>query len=221
MSRPKGSKNKKSDVTVIEPDQIEQDFEEQDEELRASAEESEFNEDVEEEDVKPPRGMTRVDQLDKPAATGEGAVLHAIREQTETLSRMMPPAKVHISKFKPISAFNPTGRKRTLKVIVYQNGYRCNPKTLHDREFDIINSGKIRPGQYLSKIVTVRIEKASSEEDQDKVFINYNNKTPDQRMMNKDHWNGFTDLLEKIVAESEARQVRVKQRRQRESAMYQ
>lgn len=165
-----------------------------------------FEEEMAEETVAPPPGMTPVAAL-----SGDATILQAIREQTEALTRAMPPAKVPFSRFKTRSAFNPTGARRKLKYVVYQNGYRCNPKTLTDEEFALINSGKIRPGQYLSKLVTVRIEQAASEEDQDKIHIGYHNKTPDQRMMLKEHWRGFGDLLRKIVAESETASARRRQ----------
>ena len=212
MGRPKGSKNKSTtaevDAQVFELDEVEET-----QELEAS-EEIEIDEDADDdvEDTRPPKGMTRVDQV------ADSSVLQAIREQTAALTAAMPPRKVPFARFKTRSKFNPDGKKRKLKFIVYQNGYRCNPKTLTDTEFALINSGKIRPGQYLSKIVTVRIQKSESAEDQDKIFLSYNNKTPDQKLMNKDHWNGFTDLLQKIVAEVETRQVRMQQRQQHASA---
>lgn len=218
MPRPKGSKNRPKAADVIEQDTVEQD-EAAEEILEASGDEYEEEVDeideVDEAPAKPPRGMTRVDNI------SDSTILDAIREQTAALTAAMPPRKVPFSRFKTRNKFNPSGRKRKLKFVIYQNGYRCNPKTLHDAEFEAINSGKIRPGQYLSKIVTVRVDKASSPEDEDKIYISYHNKTHDQRIMNKDHWNGFNDLLNKIVAESEARQLRVKQRRQREAASFQ
>ena len=221
MPRPKGSKNKatvaRESKEIMDPvaQDFEEQIEEQDEELLAGAEEIEpdVEDDEEEEQPRIAPGMTRV------ADTGNNTLLEAIREQTAALTASMPQRKVLFSQFKTRSPFNPTGRRRKLKFIVYQNGYRCNPKTLNDTEFNTINSGKIRPGQYLSKIVTVRVVKADSAEDDDKIFISYNNKTPDQRMMNKDHWNGFADLLNKIVAEGEARKLRLQKRRQSEASV--
>jgi hypothetical protein len=214
MPRPKGSKNKpKSEPTDFEIEQAESD----EEVLAASSEDEDVDDDMAEEDDRPPQGMTRVAEVNTSRVSGPNEFLEAFREQTAALVDMMPAKKVPFSRFKTRSPFNPTGRKRKLKVVLYQNGYRANPKTLTDTEFDIINSSKVRPGQYLSKIVTVRVDRAVSAEDQDKLYISYHNKTPDQRMMNKDHWNGFDDLLRKIVAESEARAVKIKARRQREA----
>ena len=236
MARPAGSKNKPkatAQVAKTTPktesdvqESLEQDFDEQDE-LLAGSLEIEPDEEIGVDDVSedtdgyetPKRapGMTRVADLTASPTNSTDALLQAFREQTAALTDMMPPKKVHLSKFKPVSSFNPSGRKRNLKYVVYQNGYRCNPKTLSDAEFDLINSGKIRPGLYLSKIVTVRVLKAENPEDTDKIFISYNNKTPDQKLMNKDHWNGFYDLLTKVVAEGEARRVRIKKRQQLEA----
>lgn len=225
MGRTKGSKNKttnKAKNEVVDDVDIEQvnteveDLEEQDEQ---DVEEDDVDdEDVD--DAEPTRqvapGMTRVADPETIKSSGS-ELLDAIREQTAALTASMPPRRVLFSKFKTRSPFNPTGRKRKMKFIVFQNGYRCNPKTLTDVEVDIINSGKIRSGQYIEKIVTVRIDKAASPEDSDKIFLSYNNKTPDQRMMVKDHWRNFSDLLQQIVAEGEAKTLRMKQRRQLEA----
>jgi hypothetical protein len=227
MGRPKGSKNattvakpvKAAKAKVVEevveqvdefdPSEIATD-EDVAEELEAAVDDGDDegygDPDVEDaEPVRPPPGMRR-------ASGSQGdAFLDAMREQTEALKEMMPTKKVGFAAFKPKSSFNPTGRKnRECKVIIYQNGYRIPVHVMTEKEIEL--APKLRPGAFIEKLVSIRREMGGNGED-DKVFISYNNKTVDQRMILKSHWRSLEELYEKCIAEGEARKARVKARR--------
>jgi soluble cytochrome b562 len=103
----------------------------------------------------------------------------AIVKATETVSGQI--RKVPYGQHKITSAFNPTGRRdRALKGRAYQNGFRLNVKQLTDAEIELLNSGKLRSGRYLDRMVTVRI--ATDVEGLQAIYIDYPCKTADQRM---------------------------------------
>lgn len=217
MARPKGSKNKKTveredDINdIVAPDPVvpvEDDEQEEGYVLSPGDEEDapevEYEDDNDPDDapVGPPPGMRTVSQI--------GALGPAINQQLdardsaliETLKSIMPLQQVPFARFKTRSSFNPSGKRRLMKRICYQNGYRCNVKTLFDEEISLIE--RLKPGRYIQNLVTVTLER-SGDSDEDKVHIHYSNRTPDQRMTFKNHVRSFVSLLRKCVNEAEAR----------------
>ncbi len=243
MGRPKGSKNKARTtprrtptappalpelVTPVNTDPVHDPHDDELDALEAATlgtelvdEGEEYDVDADEEQASsPPSGMTLAGaptpEATTPRQAAGDALLGAIQQQTDTLTRMMPPKKVLISQFEGPTAFNPTGkRRRKLKSVVFQNGYRVNVSTLHDREIALINSGRIKPGQYINKIVTIRREVGAGGEI-DKLFISYDNQTVDQRMTQMSYWKDFEELLTKCIAEAETRKTRLLARRRAE-----
>jgi hypothetical protein len=79
------------------------------------------------------------------------------------------------------TAFNPQGKKnRKVNYLVFQNGYRINPKIFTDEEIALVNSGGIKPGRYLNNVLRVVIQDADGVEPQ--LHFIYKNQTADQRM---------------------------------------
>lgn len=212
MSRPKGSKNKKTvekeiDIATV-PMEIEEDtvvahvsdededdpdhvMSPDDEEDAADLEFGDVDEGDDDEDDAPPPGMKALPVLE----ARDQAVIEAIKS-------LVPQQQVSFAKFTTKSSFNPTGKRRTMKRICYQNGYRCNVKTLFDEEIALIE--RLKPGRYINNLVTVTLER-NPDGGEDKVYIHYSNSTPDQRMNFKNYVRSFVSLLRKCVNESDAR----------------
>ena len=90
--------------------------------------------------------------------------------------------------YDPKSSYHPNKAKiPKLHRDFYQNGYRANPITLMDEEIHLLNR-ITHSGRYLNRVVEVRVDDSSAEE---VVHINYNNKGIEQRLQNKQLWNGL------------------------------
>ena len=117
--------------------------------------------------------------------------------------------------YDPKSSYHPNKAKTPkLKRDFYQNGYRANPITLLDEEIHLLNR-ITHSGRYLNRVVEVRVDDSSAEE---VVHINYINKGIEQRLQNKQLWNGLVDLLRKVVAVQEAEDLEDAELRERRSA---
>ena len=102
--------------------------------------------------------------------------------------------------YDPKSSYHPDKTKTPkLNRDFYQNGGRANPINLLDEEIRLLNR-ITHSGRYLNRVVEVRVDDSSAEET---VHINYNNKGIEQRLQNKQLWNGLVDLLRKVVAQQE------------------
>jgi hypothetical protein len=99
-------------------------------------------------------------------------------------------------------------KKPELKRMVYQNGYMLTREPLSAEEITLLN--KItHSGRYIERRVEVIVEEGSGD-----LRINYNNKSIDQRLDNKEHWNGFVDLLRKVVAAQDLENLEADERQQ-------
>ena len=151
----------------------------------------------------PPPGMVPLSSLEAFGRTIGEAI-------AKTQQRKQP-----FGLYDPKSAFHPNKAKTPkLHRDFYQNGYRASVGTLHDEEINLLNR-LTHSGRYLNRIVEVRIDDSSAEE---VVHINYNNKTIDQRLQNKQLWNGLVDLLRKVVAAQEAEDLEEAELRERRQA---
>jgi hypothetical protein len=191
--------------TVIDPEDINVVGDEADEDVEAmetaEAEETSYSDDGEEDydaeddaPTGPPPGMSVA------LSPRDQAVIDAIQRASGG------PPKVRYSQFRTRSSFNPKGRKREMGCIVYQNGYRLPIKMLNDVEISLLK--RLKPGVFINKIVRVRKDTGVGEEE-DKIYISDNNKTPDQRMTFRNHVQNFAHLVKQCVDEAEA----AKQRR--------
>ena len=119
------------------------------------------------------------------------------------------------------SPFNPSG-KRGRKIrpwtAVWQAGFRVSVKTLTDREIELL--AKMKPGRYIDGLVTVVVK---PNPDGSELFINYNNKTADQRMAlgSRVGAKGFEGMLEMMLAEKtqQDKDIKAVRRREIEEAM--
>jgi len=153
--------------------------------------------------------------LNIPAQVLADAIVTAT-ELTSGRARKVPFGKQQIR-----SPFNPTGkRNRKLKQRVYQTGIRVNVKTLTDEEIALLNSGKIQPGRYIDRLVTVTVR--DDQEGEPSLLIDYNCKTADQRMNlaaklgRGGGKEGFENMLRLIVKEIEENAASAKARRRQE-----
>jgi len=104
--------------------------------------------------------------------------------------------------WKPVTAFNPTGRK-DLKFTrdYFQNGARINIKTADVNEIGGLE--KLRAGKYIGGVVSVRVTEGDGPDDPDKVNIYYRNKTIEQRIANAQLWVGLIGLLAQCNTEAD------------------
>jgi len=153
------------------------------------------------------------------ATISPDALANAIVKATEFASGRV--RKVPYGQQRIRSPFNPTGnRHRTLNRRIYQNGFSLNIKLLHDAEIDLLNSGKIVPGRYLDKLITVRVE--DEEDGTSAMHFDYRNRTADQRMALGMRLGagggatGFESLLRLILKEIDQRKADEKTKRKLE-----
>jgi len=114
-----------------------------------------------------------------------------------------PIKKVPYSKREPRSPFaeGKTRKQRLkLKYNFYQNGYRVPPKSLFDREIELIN--QLTPGRYAGNLVTVKKIESGNEE-MDTIHIMYRNATFDQRLSINQEFKGLAGMMERCVKEAE------------------
>lgn len=113
-----------------------------------------------------------------------------------------PPRKLSVDEVDQKTAFNPTGkRNRKLPVnAVFQNGAQLFEHLSHDEEIKLI--GMLKPGRYISNIVSVEFKDHDGLRD---VHINYKCGTIGDRMMLKNYWRSFTELLKLCVEEASAK----------------
>lgn len=132
--------------------------------------------------------------------------------------------KIPYGQDKGATTFNPEGKRdRKIRHVIYQNGYRLFEHQLTDPEIDLLNSGKIKPGLYIDKLVhVVAVDMDDTEPDLGALHFNYRNKTADQRMAlgsklgGGGGTTGFERMLRLIVTEIEERAAQEKQRRKTE-----
>jgi len=88
--------------------------------------------------------------------------------------------------------------RSVLRRRVFQNGYpvQVTFTSPTNTEVDLLNQ-ITHSGRYLNGVVDVVLANEGAEE---VIHLSYNCATIDQRMENKSLWNGFDDLLAKIVA---------------------
>lgn len=95
--------------------------------------------------------------------------------------------------------FNPTGkRNRKLKRTMFQNGNRLNERVLSDQEIALLD--QLVPGRYIEGLITV-IEKDNGNNEKT-VYIQYKNKTVDQRQNLQTYASTFTAQLQRMVDEA-------------------
>ena len=82
-------------------------------------------------------------------------------------------------------------------VSVVQNGYEAQARGLSAQTRQ--RASHLAPGRYING--RVRIEVAGN----GNVYINYPTKSEDDRNKNRDNWSSFSDLIDKIWAEMEAK----------------
>jgi hypothetical protein len=146
------------------------------------------------------------DPAQEPVTAGQLGAL------VESIKAMTPPKKVRFNEFKSRSPFRtaiegaePTiGRRKAKKLLrnCYQNGHRINPALVADEEIQLLNG--LKAGVFIDKIVRVRIDVGSSGSP-DKLFIEYANKTHDQRIQVAEHWRSFVALLRLCTEEAKTR----------------
>lgn len=119
---------------------------------------------------------------------------------SEGLREIAPPRRVKpgSSAFDPKTPFRSHKGPR-LKGTVYENGVACDEDRLTDTEIGLCNR-ITRSGRYLNRIVDVRV---SDDAGARVVLLSFLDKSPDQRMMNKDHFRNLTELLTNVVAEQD------------------
>lgn len=118
--------------------------------------------------------------------------------------------------YDPKSSYHPDKTKvPPLKHETFQNGARCNPTTLNDAEIVLLNR-ITHSGRYIDRLVEVIFDDASP--GQETIYINYNNKTVDQRMTNKSKWQSFGHLLQQVVDAQVAEDAEDEEFRQRRGA---
>jgi hypothetical protein len=136
----------------------------------------------------------------------------------ESIKAMTPPKKIRFNEFRtrspfrtPIEGADPTvGRRKAKKLLrtCYQNGHRCNPALLGDEEIQLLNG--LQGGVFIDKLVRVRLETGSAGSP-DKLWIEYANKTHDQRIQVGDHWRSFVALLRLCTDEAKSKKKSVAQ----------
>lgn len=103
------------------------------------------------------------------------------------------------SEFDPKSPFRSKNGPR-LRGNYYLNGIWENEDQCTDEEIRLMNLLS-RPGRYINRRVEIRI---NDDAGQRTVFIAFADRTPDQRMENKDYWRNKRELLEKVIEEQGA-----------------
>ncbi len=126
------------------------------------------------------------------------------------------PKKVTMGQYDPKSSFHPNKYKVPgLKRKVFQNGYQCDPGTLHDDEIRLLNR-ITHSGRYLDRRVEIGLVDEGGGDQY--ITINYPNRTADMRMENKSLFRNFKDLLAQVVEAQEAEDADELERKTRPAA---
>ncbi|MEQ1574450.1 MAG: hypothetical protein ABL993_09415 [Vicinamibacterales bacterium] len=146
--------------------------------------------------------LTRILKAALAAAPTAGAITEEGlgRALAGAIQATAPRRQVTAGEYHPKSSFHPLRSKtKKLKGVWFQNGFFLNEDILHDAEVDLLNRLH-RPGRYIDRKVEVVLRETGADLEGD---IRYQNNTPDVRLMNKDHWRNFQDMLEQIVTEQD------------------
>lgn len=139
------------------------------------------------------------------ADPSQQAFIEALKEITKQNAEANGVRKVKFGQQSEVSPFNPTGnKKRALRRQMYVHGQPLNERTLHDEEIALLNSDKIRPGRYVEKLVTVREEENEDGTGEKSIYIDYSNKTQNQRLAMAALAPTFAILLKRITTEQSA-----------------
>lgn len=113
---------------------------------------------------------------------------------------MLPKQKVEFGDFDPKSPFDIVVNGKSLprpelRRVTYQNGFRIMPERMTHREIELCNQLR-KSGRYINRVVELVVRDEGAAE---VVYINYNNRSIEQRFENKGLWRSFEDLLQQIV----------------------
>lgn len=114
------------------------------------------------------------------------------------ITESSPVQQVHISRYKPITPWNPTGSVRRVPMNgkYFQNGSEIQEWRVTDEDITLLN--QLQPGRYMGRKVEVVERNADGDRSVD---IRYSNKDVGQRMDMKGLARNFTELLQNIVTE--------------------
>jgi hypothetical protein len=118
---------------------------------------------------------------------------------TDAVTEASPVKQVHISKYKAITPWNPTGalRRPAMNAKFLDNGSEIPDWKVTDEDIALLN--QLKPGRYLDRKLEV-IERNDNGGART-VEIRYSNKNVGQRMEMKNYGRNFTELLQNIVTE--------------------
>jgi hypothetical protein len=90
--------------------------------------------------------------------------------------------------------------QRQFKYPLYQNGIEAVARNCSDDT--IRKAASLAPGRYLNDVVEVA--RTGRDKDQ-RIFLYYRNRTIDEKMMLRNYFSSFSDLIDKICKEMAAR----------------
>lgn len=136
------------------------------------------------------------DELPTPSTQNNGSAELA-KAIVQAMQEAKGVQKVPYGKQVDRSAFNPTGKKRSLSRPMFVNGFQLYERTLSDEEIGLLE--KVKSGQYINKLVEVKeIEHGGVMQ----LHIFKRDGTINDRMVLAGHAPTFAILLQKLIAEA-------------------